>query len=101
MSEDYSVHDDPSFKDIRSDQHSELSKSVSINSLKRHANLDLKRSSEKKSDDDKNNKCVVCCLREPDCVVMPCGHAGVCNFCSINIFDSNGKCPICRAVECL
>lgn len=43
--------------------------------------------------------CVVCCSREPDCVVMPCGHAGVCGFCSISIFDKNGKCPICRAVR--
>jgi hypothetical protein len=43
--------------------------------------------------------CVVCCSREPDCVVMPCGHAGVCSFCSISIFDKNGKCPICRAVS--
>ena len=99
MSEDNSIHDDPSFKDIRTEQHSELSKSVSINSLKRHANPELKKALEKKSEDGKYTKCVVCCLREPDCVVMPCGHAGVCNFCSINIFDNNGKCPICRAVE--
>lgn len=44
-------------------------------------------------------QCHVCYARPADCVVMPCGHAGVCNFCSINIFDKNGKCPICRQVR--
>ncbi len=43
--------------------------------------------------------CTVCCTRESDCVVMPCGHAGVCHICAISIFDKNGTCPICRQVR--
>lgn len=100
MSEDNSVDAEPSFNDIKSEKYSNLSKEVSINSLKKQNKpLAEKATPDKKSEDGKSTRCVVCCLREPDCVVMPCGHAGVCNFCSINIFDNNGKCPICRAVR--
>lgn len=92
QSED-SLKEDDYVLDVKSEQLSSISK-ISIEKLKQDPDQ-----RKKLGNDLQNVKCVVCCSHEPDCVVMPCGHAGVCNYCSINIFDSNGKCPICRAVK--
>ena len=42
--------------------------------------------------------CVVCVSKQVNCVVMPCGHSGICQACAISIFDKKGTCPICRSV---
>ena len=91
-----SLKDEQSVPDIQTEKRSSMS-SISINELKKEVQSPKKAAAG--SREAGVGKCVVCCMHEPDCVMMPCGHAGVCNFCSINIFDSHGKCPICRAVD--
>ena len=87
-----------SIKEIRSERLSSGSVPHELRSQLRD-DLSLRQSLQQEEAESKAPVCVVCCSREPDCVVMPCGHAGVCSFCSISIFDKNGKCPICRAVR--
>jgi hypothetical protein len=41
--------------------------------------------------------CVVCELRQPNIIAIPCGHLGTCNMCKNNwISTNNNKCLICR-----
>lgn len=40
--------------------------------------------------------CIICCQNEPDSIIMPCGHTGVCSDCLDNWFKGNKTCPCCR-----
>lgn len=108
LSEQGSIKIKDKVLDIQTEKQSELSQSIEYDTEKIKKELrtnPLKKEAEKMASkasihtDPVSNLCGVCCQRECDCVVMPCGHAGICNFCSISIFDKNGKCPICRRVE--
>ena len=47
---------------------------------------------------DKNHKCLICFERNPETIVVPCGHCVVCYICSEKLKDSNhrDKCIMCR-----
>lgn len=41
--------------------------------------------------------CVFCCDEEPNIMLEPCGHGGVCKKCVINYLKvDDGKCPFCK-----
>lgn len=46
-------------------------------------------------------QCLICCTRDRDSLVIPCGHGGFCSICLVELFETGDKCPICRAVSCL
>lgn len=48
-------------------------------------------------DDD---SCIICLENKPDCILMPCGHMGVCSKCIENWFKNKECCPICRSEPC-
>ena len=43
------------------------------------------------------NLCIICCQNEPDSIIIPCGHTGVCSDCLDNWFKENKTCPCCRS----
>lgn len=45
----------------------------------------------------KDDSCLICCDNQPDCIILPCGHMGVCAKCMESWFETNQVCPICRA----
>lgn len=45
------------------------------------------------SDDD---ICIICCDKKSDCLVLPCGHLGMCSSCLENWYSTKKCCPICR-----
>lgn len=108
MSENFSIESETSQQKMRSEGYSENGASFTLmrNNIEDRTLLVKKVDKNGKITDEeeegisrfKIGKCVVCCQKEPDSVVLPCGHSGVCNFCAINIFDNSGKCPICRSV---
>jgi len=42
--------------------------------------------------------CNICFANEPNAVIMPCGHGGICNTCSVDLFERDKTCPLCRNV---
>jgi hypothetical protein len=54
-----------------------------------------------------DTKCYVCCERQRDSVLQPCGHGGLCYECAVEVLqtpplavrdaESLPKCPLCRA----
>lgn len=40
--------------------------------------------------------CVICFENEPDSIIIPCGHTGVCSSCLDNWYKENEACPCCR-----
>ena len=42
------------------------------------------------------NECIVCYENPPDCVFLNCGHAGTCYECSLDLWEKNGECYLCR-----
>ncbi|OMJ74874.1 hypothetical protein SteCoe_26127 [Stentor coeruleus] len=40
--------------------------------------------------------CLICYSNECDSVLIPCGHGGICNDCSIKLLESGKDCHICR-----
>lgn len=47
----------------------------------------------KVSDDD---TCIVCVENKADCMILPCGHVGLCEKCLQNWLKEKNCCPICR-----
>lgn len=45
----------------------------------------------------KDDTCIICCENAPDCIILPCGHMGVCSNCLESWFETKQICPICRA----
>ena len=41
-------------------------------------------------------ECVVCMEQEKSYVLVPCGHAVVCQSCAENIMATTRACPVCR-----
>ena len=42
-------------------------------------------------------ECTVCFeIGMNDAVVLPCGHAGICYNCAVDVFRLNGTCCFCR-----
>lgn len=48
-----------------------------------------------------DDTCIICCENRPDCIILPCGHIGVCTTCLENWINANQSCPICRARPCI
>jgi Zinc finger, C3HC4 type (RING finger) len=47
---------------------------------------------------DANLTCLICFENPPDCVMMSCGHGGICYECTIDIWRKSGECFLCRNV---
>lgn len=44
-----------------------------------------------------NDCCLFCCENEPNIMIDPCGHGGVCKKCIVEYIKSDdGKCPFCK-----
>lgn len=46
--------------------------------------------------DGQPTECVICYDNPPDTVIMPCGHGGICYECSLNIWEADNGCYLCR-----
>lgn len=42
-------------------------------------------------------ECLICFNSQPECLIMPCMHGGVCVKCSKDILKRSKNCPFCRA----
>lgn len=40
--------------------------------------------------------CISCCEDYSDCVMMPCGHGGLCYNCTVTILMNKNICHLCR-----
>jgi hypothetical protein len=40
--------------------------------------------------------CSLCCDKTADSVMMPCGHAGLCNDCAMKMWQRTEMCHLCR-----
>ena len=47
-----------------------------------------------------DNACKICCDREIDTVLVPCGHILACRVCATKI-EQGGICPICKEYICM
>lgn len=47
---------------------------------------------------DANIFCLVCFENQPDCVIMQCGHGGICYDCTLDVWRKSGECFLCRNV---
>lgn len=41
--------------------------------------------------------CVVCCSDRQSCVYLPCGHGSLCSKCSVDIFNNDQLCHLCKS----
>jgi hypothetical protein len=46
-------------------------------------------------DADMENFCTICCENEPNSLIIPCGHLGICCDCVTRWFHDHTVCPIC------
>jgi len=42
------------------------------------------------------NLCYLCCIEEPNAVLMGCGHGGICYGCAVILMTKQNKCMECR-----
>ncbi|OMJ74875.1 hypothetical protein SteCoe_26128 [Stentor coeruleus] len=54
-------------------------------------------SEEKGNNNSSIKDCLICCSNVCDSVLVPCGHGGICNDCSIKLLESGKDCHICRS----
>lgn len=48
-----------------------------------------------------DDTCIICMTnKKDDCIIMPCGHMGVCLSCLESWLEKSRSCPICRAEPC-
>ena len=40
--------------------------------------------------------CVVCCSDRQSCIYMPCGHGSLCSKCSVDIYNNDQLCHLCK-----
>lgn len=72
--------------------------------LKSEKMNDQKKGEVEKSIEGKNvnskiekETCLFCCEKEPEIMIDPCGHGGVCRECIVNYLKGNvNKCPFCK-----
>ncbi|EAR93895.2 zinc finger, C3HC4 type (RING finger) protein (macronuclear) [Tetrahymena thermophila SB210] len=46
--------------------------------------------------DKEQQTCLVCFVNQPNSVLMPCGHGGICADCAKDVCKKNGCCYLCR-----
>lgn len=44
-----------------------------------------------------SNICLICCVKKPDILIVPCGHCCLCLSCFEELTKNKNDCPICRA----
>jgi hypothetical protein len=44
--------------------------------------------------------CYACSDTEPDAVLLPCGHRGLCSACAARLWTIDRRCPLCRRELC-
>lgn len=49
-----------------------------------------------KSDAGGNDNCIICYTNEPNIIIEPCGHGGMCQGCMLNLIQKERICPFCR-----
>ncbi|XP_015667135.1 E3 ubiquitin-protein ligase NEURL3 [Protobothrops mucrosquamatus] len=54
--------------------------------------LDLQAGAEESTAED----CMVCCESRASTMMFPCCHTGFCSSCSLKIFRTSARCPLCR-----
>ena len=42
--------------------------------------------------------CIICYEKEPNTIIEPCGHGGLCADCMLNLIQKEKICPLCRNV---
>lgn len=47
-----------------------------------------------------NDNCTICFENKSDCILLPCGHMGVCSSCLEDHFKHKKSCPFCRTEPC-
>ena len=40
--------------------------------------------------------CMICCTNEPNILIRPCNHGGICEDCIITYLGTNNSCPNCK-----
>jgi len=43
-----------------------------------------------------DDTCTLCTEKKTKCVIIPCGHTGVCYDCAYDWIKTHGTCPVCR-----
>ena len=43
-----------------------------------------------------NSMCMICWERSCDCILLECGHCGICVHCASRLWEQNRRCPLCR-----
>ncbi|CAD8193407.1 unnamed protein product [Paramecium pentaurelia] len=51
----------------------------------------------KPKNQDSGDYCLICFENEPDVVLHPCNHGGICNSCSENLIKTTKQCFLCRS----
>lgn len=41
--------------------------------------------------------CVICCDKSSNSVILPCGHAGLCYTCAMEVWKTSEHCHFCRS----
>lgn len=49
-----------------------------------------------KPDTEGNDNCIICYTNEPNIIIEPCGHGGMCQGCMLNLIQKEKICPFCR-----
>lgn len=60
-------------------------------------NTSLDYSSKTGKTKNTKDQCLICFDREPNCVIMPCGHGGICLKCGLDIWSASATCFLCKA----
>lgn len=47
--------------------------------------------------DESKKECIICMGEEPNSVLIPCGHLGLCITCAREVQRNSKRCPVCRA----
>lgn len=47
---------------------------------------------------ESKKECIICMSKEPNSVLIPCGHLGLCMACAREIQRNSKQCPVCRSV---
>ncbi|CAK93490.1 unnamed protein product (macronuclear) [Paramecium tetraurelia] len=57
----------------------------------------VKQMKKKPKNQDSGDCCLICFENEPDVVLHPCNHGGICNNCSENLIKTTKQCFLCRS----
>ena len=50
----------------------------------------------KKEGEEEESLCVICYSNKPNCLILPCLHAGMCKECGVSVLKKKPECVMCR-----